>query len=44
VLDGLQDYIIVDHDDALIIVPKEKEQDIKQIRANAVKKFGSNYQ
>ncbi|GGE24901.1 mannose-1-phosphate guanylyltransferase [Psychroflexus planctonicus] len=44
VIDGLQDYIIVDHDDALIIVPKEKEQDIKQIRANAVKKFGSNYQ
>lgn len=44
VLDGLQDYIVVDHDDALIIVPKEKEQDIKQIRANAVKKFGSNYE
>lgn len=44
VIDGLHDYIVVDHEDALIIVPKEKEQDIKQIRANAVKKFGSNYE
>lgn len=44
VIDSLQDYIVVDCDDALIIVPKEKEQDIKQIRANAVKKFGSNYE
>lgn len=44
VIDGLKDYIVVDHQDALVIVPKEKEQDIKQIRANAVKKFGSNFQ
>ena len=26
------------------IVPKEKEQDIKQIRANAIKKFGKTYE
>lgn len=44
VIKGLQDYIVVDHDDALIIVPKENEQGIKQIRAKAVKEFGSNYQ
>ena len=44
VVDGLQNYIIVDHKDALVIVPKEKEQDIKQIRANAIKKFGKTYE
>lgn len=43
VIDGLKDYIVVDHEDALVIVPKEKEQDIKLIRAEAVKKYGSNY-
>jgi mannose-1-phosphate guanylyltransferase len=32
VISNLKDYIIVDRDDILIIVPKEKEQDIKQIQ------------
>ncbi len=31
VIDGLTDYIIVDKDDVLLIYPKNKEQDIKQI-------------
>jgi mannose-1-phosphate guanylyltransferase len=31
VVDGLDDYIIVDKDDVLLIYPKCKEQDIKQI-------------
>lgn len=31
VIDGLDDYIIVDKDDVLLIYPKYKEQDIKQI-------------
>ena len=31
VVDGLQDYIIVDKEDVLMIYPKSKEQDIKQI-------------
>ena len=31
VIDGLDDYIIVDKDDILIIYPKSKEQNIKQI-------------
>lgn len=31
VIDGLDDYIIVDKDDVLLIYPKKKEQDIKQI-------------
>lgn len=33
VIDGLDDYIIVDKDDVLLIYPKKKEQDIKQIVA-----------
>lgn len=31
VIDGLNDYIVVDKDDTLLIYPKSKEQDIKQI-------------
>ena len=31
VIDGLNDYIIVDKDDTLLIYPKSKEQDIKKI-------------
>lgn len=31
VVDGLEDYIIVDKDDVLLIYPKNKEQDIKRI-------------
>lgn len=33
VIDGLNDYIIVDKDDVLLIYPKKKEQDIKQVVA-----------
>lgn len=33
VIDGLNDYIIVDEEDVLLIYPKKKEQDIKQIVA-----------
>ena len=31
IIDGLEDYIIVDKDDVLLIYPKSKEQDIKRI-------------
>ena len=31
VIDGLKDYIVVEKDDVLMIYPKSKEQDIKQI-------------
>jgi mannose-1-phosphate guanylyltransferase len=31
VVDGLNDYIIVDREDVLLIYPKRKEQDIKKI-------------
>lgn len=33
VIDGLDDYIIVDKEDVLLIYPKSKEQDIKQVVA-----------
>lgn len=42
VVDGLEDYIIVEKEDVLVIVPKSKEQDIKEIRNSVQSKFGSN--
>ncbi len=41
VIDGLNDYIIVDKDDVLLIYPKSKEQDIKQLRAVVKDTFGN---
>lgn len=41
-IDGLEDFIVVDEDDVLLIIPKAKEQDIKQIRAEAMEKFGDH--
>ena len=38
VVDGLDDYIIVDKDNVLLIYPKSKEQDIKRITSLANKK------
>ena len=43
VVDGLEDYIIVDKDDVLLIYPKSKEQDIKKIRGKVQDKFGNQY-
>jgi mannose-1-phosphate guanylyltransferase len=37
IVDGLDDFIIVDKDDVLMIYPKSKEQDIKRITAMADK-------
>lgn len=42
VVDGLKDYIVVDEDEILMIVPKEKEQEIKQIKEEVRKQFGDN--
>lgn len=42
VIDGLKDYIVVDKDEVLLIVPKSKEQDIKEIRNEVQSKFGKN--
>jgi len=43
IVDGLHDYIIVDKEDTLLIYPKTKEQDIKQLRAKISNAFGPNY-
>lgn len=43
VLDGLDDYIVVDKDDVLLIFPKKKEQNIKQLLAEINTKFGKKY-
>ncbi|MEH6659268.1 mannose-1-phosphate guanylyltransferase [Leeuwenhoekiella marinoflava] len=42
VIDGLQDYIVVDSQEVLVIMPKSKEQDVKIMRAEVEKKFGSD--
>ncbi|GAA4949065.1 mannose-1-phosphate guanylyltransferase [Algibacter agarivorans] len=43
VVDGLQDYIIVDKDEVLLIFPKSKEQDIKKTLQQVKEKFGEQY-
>jgi mannose-1-phosphate guanylyltransferase len=43
VVDGLQDYIIVDKDEVLLIFPKTKEQDIKKVLQKVKAKFGNQY-
>ncbi|MEM8508170.1 MAG: mannose-1-phosphate guanylyltransferase [Bacteroidota bacterium] len=43
VVDGLEDYIIVDKEDVLLIYPKSKQQDIKKVRAQVQEKFGDKY-
>lgn len=42
VVDGLQDYIIVDKDEVLLIFPKTKEQDIKKVLQKVKAKFGDH--
>ncbi len=43
VVDGLNDYIIVDKEEVLLIYPKSKEQDIKQVLNKVKAKFGDEY-
>lgn len=40
VTESLNDTIVIDKENILLIVPKEKEQEIKQISAKALEKFG----
>lgn len=40
VVAGLENFIIVDSDDVLLIVPKEREQEIKDLRLSAMQKMG----
>ncbi len=43
VVKDLQDYIIVDTPDALLIYPKSKEQEVKQVTALVKAKFGDKH-
>lgn len=43
VIDGLKDYIIVDKEEVLLIVPKSKEQDIKMIVNKTKEHYGNEY-
>ncbi|GAB1307550.1 mannose-1-phosphate guanylyltransferase [Urechidicola sp. KH5] len=43
IIQGLNDYIVVEKDGVLLICPKADEQDIKQITAQAKKDFGDEY-
>lgn len=43
VVDGISDYIIVDENEVLLIFPKEKEQQIKEVLKQVADKFGSLY-
>lgn len=43
VVDGLSDYIIVDREDVLMIVPRAKEQDIKSIVAGVKETHGDHF-
>lgn len=42
VADGLENYIIIDDKNVLLIIPREKEQEIKEIRSKVMEKFGDN--
>ncbi len=40
ILQGLKDYIVVENDNALLIIPREEEQEIKNIREEVLEKYG----
>ena len=43
VINGLQDYIIIDESDVLLIYPKNKEQEIKLVNTQISKLFGDKF-
>lgn len=43
VIKGLNDYIVVDDGSVLLIYPKDSEQEIKEVAAEMVEKFGEAY-
>ncbi|MCQ0112586.1 mannose-1-phosphate guanylyltransferase [Zhouia amylolytica] len=42
VMEGLNDYIVVDKDNILLVYPKEKEQDIKTVLVSVKQKLGDH--
>ncbi|WP_103071052.1 mannose-1-phosphate guanylyltransferase [Aquimarina sediminis] len=43
VVDGLQDYIVIDKEEVLLIYPKKKEQDIKEVLKKVKDTYGEQY-
>ena len=43
VVDGLSDFIVVDSGDVLLILPREKEQDVKKILNEVRQNKGNKY-
>lgn len=43
VLDGINDYIVVDNKDVLLLYPKQKEQSIKELLQAIENKYGNKY-
>lgn len=43
VIEGLNDFIVVENDEVLLIFPKAKEQDIKKVLQMVKQKFGEHY-
>lgn len=43
VVKGLQDFMVIDEEDVLLIYPKSKEQEIKQVTATVKSQFGTNF-
>jgi mannose-1-phosphate guanylyltransferase len=44
VIDGLEDFIVVDDANVLMIYPKAREQEIKQVSIKMTENFGSDFQ
>lgn len=42
-VEGLNDYVIVDEKEVLLIFPREKEQEIKELRTHVGKTYGDEY-
>lgn len=42
VVEGINDYIIIDEDEVLLLVPKHREQEIKSIRTKVQQEFGED--
>ncbi len=43
VLDGIEDYIVVDKEEVLLLFPQKKEQEIKELLKDISEKFGKKY-
>ena len=43
VIQGLNDYIVIENEDVILICPKQQEQDIKQITLDVKKEFGTDF-